>query len=51
MSQTFIYSNNVITQCMGVVSKSLLADLMMMILNWNKTGGGCSTLICVQTSI
>ena len=41
----------VITQCIGVVNKSLLADLMMMILNWNKTDGGCSTLICVQTSI
>ena len=30
---------------------SLLADFMMMILNWNKTNGGCSTLIYVQTSI
>ena len=25
----------------------LLADLMMMILNWNKTDGGCNGLICV----
>ena len=36
---------------MGLVNKALLADLMMMmILNWNKTDGGCSTLICVQMS-
>ena len=46
-----VWIENVITQCMGLVNKSLLADLMMMILNWNKTGGGCSTLTCVQTSI
>ena len=42
---------NGITQCMGPVNKSLLADLMMMILNWNKTDGGCNISICVQTSI
>ena len=36
---------------MGLVNKSLLADLMLMILNWNKIDGGCSTLIFVQTSI
>ena len=43
---------NGITQCVGLVNnKSLLADLMMIILNWNKTDDGFSTLICVQTSI
>ena len=42
---------NGITQCMGPVNKSLLADLMMMILNWNKTDGGCNISICVQISI
>ena len=43
---------NGITQCMGLVKKSWLADLMMMmmILNWNETDGGCSTLICEQVS-
>ena len=46
-----VWIKNVINQCMGLVNKSLLADLMTMILNWNKTDGGCSTLICVQTSI
>ena len=34
--------NDGITHCMGLVNKSLLADLMMMILNLNKTDGGCS---------
>ena len=28
-----VWIENVITQCMGLVNKSLLADLMMMILN------------------
>ena len=47
-----IWIKNRITECMGLVNKSLLADLMMMmILNWNKTDGDCSTLICVQTSV
>ena len=28
----------------------LLADLMIMILNWNKTDGGWNALICIRTS-
>ena len=48
---TPVWIKNGITQCMGLVNKSLLADLMMMILNRKKTDGGCSNLICVQTSI
>ena len=49
--QSSVWIKNVITQCMGLMNKYLLADLMMMILSWNKTNDDCSTLICVQTSI
>ena len=35
---TPVWIKNGITQCMGLVTKSLLAHLMMMILNWNKNG-------------
>ena len=43
--------NNGMTQWDWWISPCLLVDLMMMILNWNKTDDGCSTLICVQKSI
>ena len=38
---------------MGLVNNdtALLADLMMMVFNWNKADGNCSTLIYAQTSI
>ena len=46
-----VWIKYVITQCMGLVNNSLLADFMMMIFNLNKTDDSCNNLIYVQTSI
>ena len=48
---TPVWIKNGTTQCMGLVSNSLLADLMTMIWNWKKTDGDFSALSCVQASI